>query len=227
MKNNLIKNYYKDKKDRCFILGTGLSLNDIDLSKLENEITIGVNQITLATIPNYIVVGDNECLLLNENIIVNEKTKDCGFVFVENGSGIELPKRFYEQEKRRILKSVEEVPYFIDDLFLTSSNTGGSVVQDIAIPFSCWLGFKTIYLLGCDGGFRHFFSPDTPEPKVQGLENKYGKFRPRQDWEGVTNELSKRGVEIYTCSPVNRFKELEYKSFEEVINEKDNKSKDR
>ena len=65
MKNNLIKNYYKDKRNRCFILGTGPSLNDIDLNKLKNEITIGVNQICIKMIPDFIFVGDNECLLKN------------------------------------------------------------------------------------------------------------------------------------------------------------------
>jgi len=223
----LKKDYYKGKRDRCFILGTGISLNDIDLSYLKNEVTIGVNQICIAMIPDFTVVSDNECLLLNEQIIFNEDTKNnSNFVFVSNGGGVDLPERFYV-DNSKISKCVAEIPYFIDDELENVSNTGGSVVQDVAIPLSCWLGFKTIYLLGCDGGFRHFFSPDTPEPKVQGLENKYGKFRPRQDWEGVTNELNKRGVEIYTCSPVNRFKELEYKSFEEVINEKNNKNKNR
>ena len=36
----LEKGYYKDKKDRCFILGTGPSINDIDLSYLDSEAEI-------------------------------------------------------------------------------------------------------------------------------------------------------------------------------------------
>ena len=92
----LEKNYYRDKKDRCFILGTGISLNDIDLSNLENEVTIGVNQICVTMIPDFIVVSDNTCLLKNEHIILNEKTKKYSdFVFVNNGGGVELPERFY------------------------------------------------------------------------------------------------------------------------------------
>ena len=31
----LEKGYFKDKKERCFILGTGVSLNDIDLNHLK------------------------------------------------------------------------------------------------------------------------------------------------------------------------------------------------
>ena len=60
----LQKGYFKEKK-ACFILGTGVSLNDIDLNHLEDEVTIGVNQICIRMIPNFTVVGDNECLLKN------------------------------------------------------------------------------------------------------------------------------------------------------------------
>ena len=59
----LQKGYFKDKKDRCFILGTGPSINDIDLSHLEDEVTIGVNQICVTMVPDFIVVSDNTCLL--------------------------------------------------------------------------------------------------------------------------------------------------------------------
>ena len=36
---------YKDKKERCFIIGTGTSLNELDLSLLKDEVTISINLI--------------------------------------------------------------------------------------------------------------------------------------------------------------------------------------
>ena len=45
----LSKNQYEDR-NRCFILGTGPSLAQIDLESLKNEITIGVNSILLVDI---------------------------------------------------------------------------------------------------------------------------------------------------------------------------------
>ena len=209
----LEKNYYRDKKDRCFILGTGISLNDIDLSNLENEVTIGVNQICVTMIPDFIVVSDNTCLLKNEHIIFNEKTKKYSdFVFVNNGGGVELPERFYIQNSK-VLKCIEEIPYFIDDDFKDVTNTGGSVVQDVAIPLACWLGFKEINLLGCDGGFRHFFQPNGTDGDVLGLERRHGIKRPRQRWNLVVKELNKRNVSLYNCSPTNNLKEVEYKEY--------------
>ena len=170
MKNNLIKNYYKDKRNRCFILGTGPSLNDIDLNKLKNEITIGVNQICIKMIPDFIVVGDNECLLKNEHMIFNEKTiNNSNFVFVRNGAGIQLPERFYINNSK-VLESIIDIEYFIDDNFKTSSSTGGSIIQDVAIPLACWLGFNEIYLLGYDAGFRHFFDENGQDFNAYNLE---------------------------------------------------------
>ena len=218
----LEKNHYKNKRDRCFIVGTGVSLNDVDLDSLKDEITIGVNQICLAMIPNFTVVGDNECLLKNEDIIFNEETKSkSNFVFVKNGAGVQLPDRFYIPNSR-VLKSIEDIPYFIDDEFETSCNTGGSVVQDVAVPLACWLGFKEINLLGCDGGFRHFFQPDGTDGNVLGLERKHGIDRPRQRWNLVLEELDKRGISLYNCSPTNSLDGVQYKEYpfkEEILNE--------
>jgi len=210
----LEKNYYKNKKERCFVLGTGTSLNDIDFSYLKDEVTIGVNQICLAMIPTFVVVGDNECLIKNEKLIFNEKTKkNCKFVFVSNGAGVRLPERFYI-DNSRVIHSIEEIKYFIDDELKSSSNTGGSTVQDVAIPLACWLGFKEINLLGCDRGFRHFFNLEGTDGTVHVLENKYGKTRPRQQWSLVQRELKKREIKLYNCSNTNNIKEIEYRDYE-------------
>tara|TARA_Y100000593_G_C4237208_1_gene300211 strand:- start:33 stop:689 length:657 start_codon:yes stop_codon:yes gene_type:complete len=209
----LEKGYYKDKKDRCFILGTGPSINDIDLSHLEDEVTIGVNQICVTMVPDFIVVSDNTCLLKNEHVIFNEKTREnSSFVFSSNGGGIELPERFYIPNSK-VLRCIEEIPYFIDDKFEKVTNTGGSVVQDLAISLACWLGFKEINLLGCDGGFRHFFQPDGTDGDVQGLERKHGIIRPRQRWNLVMEELDKRKISLYNCSPTNALKGVKYKEY--------------
>ena len=59
---------------------------------------------------------------------------------------------------------------------------------------------------------------------AQNLEKKYGAERPTQGWDSVIPELLKRKVQIYNCSSISKFKfkELKYKNFEEVINEKNN-----
>ena len=48
--------------------------------------------------------------------------------------------------------------YYIDkDDFSTFTGYGGSTVDNLAIPLAVHLGFTEIYLLGCDGGWNHFY----------------------------------------------------------------------
>ena len=60
--------------NKCFILGTGPSLNDVDLSLLKNHTTIGVNLIiSSGFIPDYICVSDREMIVDNYNKIIDSK----------------------------------------------------------------------------------------------------------------------------------------------------------
>ena len=63
------------KGERCFILGTGPGLNDLDLSFLEDEITIGMNTILRKedVTPNYIVIADTIQLEGNWNTIWDKR----------------------------------------------------------------------------------------------------------------------------------------------------------
>jgi hypothetical protein len=203
---------------RCFILGTGLSLNDLDLDKLANDTTIGVNQISRKYIPDYICVSDSSCLLKNESDIINEKTKECNFVFVDNSHNVVLPARFITKNTT-ITSFKPGVKYFIDTNLSYISDTGGSVVQDLAIPLAINIGFDEIYLLGCDGGYRHFFDPSGDD--VKWFESRYGKYRRLQKWNDVIEETDKMGVKIYTCYKDNIFKELEYRNYEELFGRSD------
>ena len=83
----------------------------------------------------------------------------------------------------------------------------------MAIPLACWLGFKEINLLGCDGGFRHFFQPDVSDGDVLGLERKHGIKRPRQRWDSVLQKLRKRHINLYNCSPTNALIGVKYKEY--------------
>jgi len=60
-----INNKHKDK--RCFILGTGPTLDQVDLTKLDGEITFGLNSISNAYIPKYWVAISNGAFLPHSN----------------------------------------------------------------------------------------------------------------------------------------------------------------
>ena len=164
-KNKKFKNLHLGK--RCFILGNGPSLKEHDLSILANEYVFTVNQIMrhpdfqkLKT--NYHFWADPIFFDINEdnpediellNVMKSINTMDnkpqCFFPieqmdFVErfklnyslnvNYFRIKLP--FYNKYKKKI-DFTKNVPGF------------GTVVQ-WAIIMAIYMGFKEIYLLGCD-----------------------------------------------------------------------------
>jgi len=82
-----LKNKHKGK--RCFIVGTGASLNSIDMSLLENEITISLNNILWKNdfTPNYLCVADTTVLERHYNDIFNDRMNN-GVYVISNGCNI-------------------------------------------------------------------------------------------------------------------------------------------
>ena len=239
------KDIYKGKNKRCFILATGPSINQVDLSLLQNEITIGVNDIQKSNfIPDYIVVSDAETLEREKNYIFSDNKKIKYFVFGESPSNKLGPgtiNKINHQYFNKICKivnhkekkeewftfmpqmhertiSMAKQRYYIDNELKTFSGYGGSVVQDLAVPTAVYLGFKEIYLIGVDGGFTHFYANNFGENNsVKKWVGKYGKVRPAHNFTAVKELLNSNNINIYNCSPTNNFKELEYKPLNEVI----------
>jgi len=235
------KNKHKDK-NRCFIVGTGKSIDDIDLTLLDNEVTISINLILKhqTFIPNYLCVADTTVMEHNYDTIFNDKMQDGTYVvgdgclMLGKGScisgqgstcrGINLDSNYqnvytlnhweksgifdnHVSDDRKTLLKTDE--YYIDDKdFATFTSYGGSTIDNLAIPLAVYLGFKEIYLLGCDGGWNHFYDA------VQ----KPGK----RDWinyKHVIKTLDLYGVNVLNCDTTNAFFDLEYKKLEDVLNE--------
>ena len=274
----LSKNQYEDK-NRCFILGTGPSLAQIDLEPLKNEITIGVNSILLVDvfssdagsihtrklIPNVLVMGDT--LHINEiaDLIFIPEMKDSDYVLCGGckmdtcdrsaGSTCHLPPQLlehinllnqhnnnvrfvYHYEKsgwHNHLADGTELPFekstefvrenfYIDDDLNTFSTYGGGVINDLAFSTAVYLGFKKIYLLGCDGGFDHFVETgrDHIDTRIGYNIRKHGAKRPNVHYGVLREKLNKRGIEVFNCSLTNAHSDFEYRDYKEIINEESN-----
>mgnify|MGYP000067562756 CR=1 FL=1 len=74
------KNLYKDK--RCFIVGTGSSLDNVDMSLLENEITIGINLILHKKdfVPDYLCVADTQVIKHNYDTVFYDRMSNGTYV---------------------------------------------------------------------------------------------------------------------------------------------------
>jgi hypothetical protein len=150
-----LKNSNKGK--RCFIIGNGPSLNHLDLTKLKNEDTFGVNAIYLnyekmQFHPTYYVVEDN---------LVAEDRKD-------EINAYKGPKyKFFGNYFRSILKADKNTMYinllrnYSDKknfpLFSTNCvrklGVGGSVTY-VCLQLAYHLGYEEVYMIGFDHNYK-------------------------------------------------------------------------
>jgi hypothetical protein len=141
---------------RCFIIGNGPSLNKIDLSRLENEISIGVNGIFYKTDesgfkPTYYVVEDSRVMRDNRERIVSYDVRHKFFPtlyrkFVpasDQVSFFRLNRGFYEKNSPNYA-----IPRFSTD-FTERAYCGQSVTY-INLQLAWYMGFSQVYLIGMD-----------------------------------------------------------------------------
>jgi len=218
---------------KCFIIGAGPSLRDVDLSLIKNEITISVNSSILKT--SWGVTGDERrrfwisCDILCmewdyfwKKVIRTECTRIVRNSWARNEKqfkGIDF--RYYKPRRTRELPFANE-----PDCLLGTSSIVSSV------DFAILLGCSSIYLVGVDhkmkDGNSHFwqFLPQKDRPT---RKNKPSNFRPnlRQQSRVFDSNIrsfkvlkmygKKKGVRIMNCSSrtaIDVFKKI---PFEDAI----------
>tara|TARA_R110000787_G_scaffold19548_5_gene58542 strand:+ start:40 stop:912 length:873 start_codon:yes stop_codon:yes gene_type:complete len=158
------KNAYAGK--RAFLIGNGPSLNKLDLTRLKNEITIGVNSIYLnedkmGFLPNHYVIEDRFVAedRADEVNAMNGPQKWFGNYLQYCLSGDDVNwinvRMRYDQH--------ENFPFFSPDI-ARQAWTGGSVTY-ICMQLAYYLGVKTLYLVGFD---HHYVIPE--DAKIDGLD---------------------------------------------------------
>ena len=141
---------------RCFIIGNGPSLARIDISRLKNEYTFGMNRVYLA-FPEW---GFPTSYFLSINSLVIEQC-------AEDISGLPLPK-FLSWRSHHLMQPSD------DTIFLHSTYTGptfardargrmweGATVTYVALQLAFHLGFETVILIGVDHDFTSQGQPST------------------------------------------------------------------
>ena len=144
-----IKN--KHKEDRCFIIGNGPSLKNLDLSLLKKEITFGLNRIYL--IFDKIDFQTTYFVCVNQLVIeqcYQEIKKIKSIKFINKNS-----KRYFTFSENLCYISCEghpdSAPWFSCDI-MNGICTGGTVTY-VALQMAYYMGFKQVILIGID----HFF----------------------------------------------------------------------
>lgn len=159
----------KYEGERCFILGNGPSLNDMDFSLLSDEITFSVNQLPrnqqfeqLNT--NFHFWADERFFCLDDTVPHDaEVLKIMKNVNTKNNKPVVFYKyTAYDMVKKYALDQVLDIHYYHELYFSQKDDVMKrkvdfthfvpkfpTVVQYI-ICMAVYMGFSEIYLLGCD-----------------------------------------------------------------------------
>jgi hypothetical protein len=148
--------YNKYKGQRCIIIGNGPSLNKIDLGRIQNEYTFGVNSLYYKTnengfLPTFFVVEDSS--VMKENI-AEIKSYNAPYKFFptiyknlhgekKNTFFFKMNRGFYEKSSPNFC-----VPRFSTD-FSKVAFCGQSVTY-INLQLAYFMGFTEVYLVGMD-----------------------------------------------------------------------------
>ena len=157
-KNERLLKAFRNKHvgDRCFIIGNGPSLNKLDLTKLQQEFTFGVNAIytnyeRMQFHPTYYVVEDTFVAEDRSEEINNYKESVKFF-----GNYL---KYCLKQDDHSLLLNVifnyseyEDFPHFSENA-LRRVWVGGSVTY-ICLQLAFFMGFKEVYMIGFDHSYE-------------------------------------------------------------------------
>lgn len=175
-----LKNKYKGH--RCFIIGNGPSLNKLDLTKLKDEYTFGVNAIYL----NYDKMKFHPTFYVIEDYLVAEDRAE------EINKYLSPQVKFYgtyldyvlKKDKNTLLMNVirnYEAPKF-QPLFSENCTrylgVGGSVTF-ICLQLAFYMGFDEVYMIGFDHSYK------VPEeanvinnPVIKSIQDDVNHFSP-------------------------------------------------
>ncbi len=182
-KTKLQKFHDIHKGSRCFIMGNGPSLANMDLSPLVNEFTFGLNRIYL----NFDKMGFKPTYYVSASDLVMKQ-------FVDDIKALEMPK-FLNWQCRKLFSGVEDVYFFRAvsrlKVFFQKNATNplesGSTVTNVAIQLAFYMGFKEVILIGVDHNFVEKGLPNSVETRE--AESDKSHFHPNYFPKGIKWQL--------------------------------------
>jgi hypothetical protein len=144
------------KGERCVIIGNGPSLKNIDLSRLKNTYTFGMNRFYMA----FPELGfTTSCLLTVNDLVIEQCAQDL--------RSLSIPT-FVSWRGRKWVEPAPNLHYLYTsyDLPRFSGNAAGrlwegATVTFVAMQLAYFLGFKQVVLIGVDHNFAIKGTPNT------------------------------------------------------------------
>ncbi|MGA1823317.1 MAG: 6-hydroxymethylpterin diphosphokinase MptE-like protein [bacterium] len=160
-KLRLMKDIHKDRK-RCFIIGNGPSINHHDLTKLKDEITFVTNGFVLhkeykRIDPSYYCITDCKLFSDGDFSMLFRAIADSDLdtkIFFPLGSRKQIKQNaILKQDSVLFLDFVHRPIWEINKINLDITKgvySGETIIIHFCLPLAYYMGFETIYLLGCD-----------------------------------------------------------------------------
>ena len=228
------RNQYEGQ--RCFILGNGPSLKELDLSRLRNEHTFVVNKFAYhpdahSLDPSFYLAIDwklgagiwgNEFL---EKLEASATNATC-FLTPENATYCN-DRGLLKSLKRNVimpsLRFTSDRGSIEDVCDITSCFASGDNVTKAAIGIALYMGFKEIYLIGIDGNGllltqnSHFYGQvnehNTQEEFEQSLLSMFLGLR---EFRIINSFCEHQGVKLRHINPSTIITAIEQETFESL-----------
>ena len=159
----VLKDKHKDK--RAFIIGTGPSLNKIDVSLMKNDVTIGCNMIGRKFTPDYLCISDRFNVYYKYKHEIDSYPSK--YKIFNSGKHSKYPLKNIPKDAFQVGvgESNPEKIYLSFEEDLKKTYSGNTVIIDLCIPLAYYMGIRKIYLVGCDCTLGHFYTKWTAKKR--------------------------------------------------------------
>jgi len=238
-KNKELKNKYLG--ERCFVIGNGPSINQQDLIKLKNEYAFTCNHFYLhkeLSVINPVFYSIIEPIILNDSFrenlfpkiierINSYASSNPNAIFLFN-----VQYKNYIENNNLFLKN--KIYYFLFgdsisnrmNLEMSKPNLSGTASIYFMLAMARYLGFKMIYIIGCDSNYildgyeRHFYSEDlTLQKKKSNLEAARILYEDLERLDIFYKYFQKEGFQIFNAGVggmIDVFPRVDYNSLFEA-----------
>lgn len=220
--------------ERCFVIGNGPSVNDYDFSKLLNENIIVTNCFHQHKLwpkfKNIYHVELNGAFRLHPEVTkwkVNNllKNKNATYIlrmkFKSIWDNLPIPeeRKYYLKLQKPQTVVDGEYHWDISDYSLWA-NTG---VIEGSMALAQYMGFKTIYLIGCDvSGFKerggYFYDwKKTPSVYHPRKSDKNDFENMKKSWITISKKFKEKNINVYNLSEFSKLNCFEKRRMEDII----------
>jgi len=226
-----IENHYKNKS--CFLVLSGPSLNNHDLNKLKQPgiITFGVNNSAKTFRPNLWSCVDHPSRFM---ISVWKDPNITKFVPITKSDTTLFDNFNWKKTELRVMDCPNVIYYhrnehFNKDTYLTEKTInwgnhkkygGGRSIMMAVLKMCYVLGFKNVFLLGCDfkmkgGQANYSWNQTRSTGSIKQNNNSYNKMNER--YIQLQPIFEKNDFHVYNCNPDSELKVFPFIDFDEAI----------